>query len=80
MKFPFQWWEKHGSMFPTIEFFAYQILNIVGLQIKIEMIYFLAGILINLRTCLPSNNLDKLFFVNKIGSMTLGLVVNPFLV
>jgi len=37
-------------------------------------------ILINLRTCLPSNNLDKKKIVNKIGSVTLGLVVNPFLV
>ncbi len=71
IKCPFQWWEKHGFMFLTIGFFACQILNIVDSQIEIEMIFFLAGILINFRTCLPSNNLDKLFFVNKIGSMTL---------
>jgi hypothetical protein len=40
IKSPFQWWEKHGSMFPTIGFFACQILNIVGSQIEIGMISF----------------------------------------
>jgi hypothetical protein len=35
-----QWWEKNESMFPTIGFYARQILRIVGSQIEIERIFF----------------------------------------
>ncbi len=53
-------------MFPTIRFLAQQILRIVGSQIKIEMIFYLAGILTNLRRCcLQIENLEKLIYVNK---------------
>jgi hypothetical protein len=33
-------WAKHGSMFPIVAFLAHQILDIVGLQIKIKKIFF----------------------------------------
>jgi len=46
-----QWWGKHENMFPTIGFCARQILRIVGSQIKIERIFSLVQILINLRRC-----------------------------
>jgi hypothetical protein len=34
IKCPFQWWQKHEAMFPTIGFLAQLILGIVGLQIQ----------------------------------------------
>ncbi len=38
----------------------------MGSQITIEKIFYLVGILTNLKRChLSSNNLDKLLFVNK---------------
>ncbi len=37
-----QWWGKYGTMFPTIGFLAYQILNIVGSQIETKIIFFLS--------------------------------------
>jgi hypothetical protein len=42
-------WAKHGSMFPIVAFFAHQIFDIVGLQIKIKRIFSLVGILTNLK-------------------------------
>jgi hypothetical protein len=45
------WWEKHKAMFPTIGFFAHQILGMAGSQIKIERIFSLVGIFTNLRRC-----------------------------
>jgi hypothetical protein len=66
IKCPFQWWEKHENMFPTIKFHICQILGIVGSQIETERIFSLVGILINLRRCcLQSKNLEKLNFMNK---------------
>jgi hypothetical protein len=65
IKCPFQWWEKHETMFPTIGFLICQILRIVGSQIEIERIFSLAGILINLRRCLQSKKFKKLNFMNK---------------
>jgi hypothetical protein len=41
IKCPFEWWEKHESMFPTVGFLAYQIKKIVGSQIEIKKIYSL---------------------------------------
>jgi len=39
-KCPSEWWGKHESLFPTITFFAHQILfAIVGFQIEIEKIF-----------------------------------------
>jgi hypothetical protein len=35
IKCPLQWWEKHESMFPTIDFCARQTLGILGFQIEI---------------------------------------------
>jgi len=31
-----QWWGKYETMFPTIGFLAYQILNIVGHKLKLK--------------------------------------------
>jgi hypothetical protein len=60
IKKPLQWWGKHESKFPTISFFAKQILGIVGSQIETECIFSLAGILTSFRRCrLQSKNLDK---------------------
>jgi hypothetical protein len=42
---PFQWWEKHKSMFPTISFLAGQILGIMGSRIKTKRIFSLVDIL-----------------------------------
>jgi hypothetical protein len=53
-------------MFPIIRFLVQQILGIVRSQIEIEMIFYLVGILTNLRRCcLQIENLQKLIFVNK---------------
>jgi hypothetical protein len=41
IKCPFEWWEKHESVFPIVEFLAYQILKIVGSQIEIEKVFSL---------------------------------------
>jgi hypothetical protein len=66
IKCPLQWRQKHETMFSTIRFLAQQIFGIVGSQIEIEMIFYLARILINLRKCcLQIENLEKLIFVNK---------------
>jgi hypothetical protein len=65
IKHIFQWWEKYESMFLIVSFLACQILGIVGSQIEIEIIYFLIGILTNLKRCLQLQNLEKLIFVNK---------------
>ncbi len=40
IKCPFQWWEKHESMFLTIGFLACQILIIIDSQIKTKKIFF----------------------------------------
>jgi hypothetical protein len=44
IKCPFQWWQKRESMSRTIDFFAWQILGIVGSQIKTKMVFSLTGI------------------------------------
>jgi len=36
---PFEWLEKHESMFPTVGFLAYQIFKIVGSQIEINFFF-----------------------------------------
>jgi len=41
IKCPSDWWEKHESMFPIVGFLAYQILNIVGSQIEIFILFSL---------------------------------------
>jgi hypothetical protein len=56
IKYFLQWWGKHEAMFPTIVFFTCQILSIIGSQIEIERISFLAFILTNLKNyCSHSN-------------------------
>ncbi len=56
----------HKSLFPIVAFLAHWILVIFGSQITIERIFYLVGILTNLKRChLQSNNLDKLIFVSK---------------
>jgi hypothetical protein len=40
IKCPFQWWEKHESMFLTIGFLVCQILIIIDSQIKTKKIFF----------------------------------------
>ncbi len=51
IKCPLERWAKHKFLFPTVAFFARQILSIVGSQIEIERIVLLARILTNLRRC-----------------------------
>jgi hypothetical protein len=34
IKHPLEWWSKHQTMFPTIDFLVKQILRIVGSQIE----------------------------------------------
>jgi hypothetical protein len=71
----------HESLFLIVAFLAHWILVIVGSQIITEKIFYLVGILTNLKRCyLQSNNLDKLIFVSKIGLMILGRVVVHILV
>ncbi len=66
IKCPLQWWQKHESMFPIVDFLAQQILGFVGSQIKIEKTFVLISIFTNLRRCrLQSKNLEKLNFVSK---------------
>ncbi len=51
IKNPLHWSQKHESIFPIVSFFAWQILGIVGSQIKIK--YFsLTNIFMNHRRCL----------------------------
>jgi hypothetical protein len=49
IKCPLQWWEKHENMFPIIGFCVRQILEIVGSQIEIEIIFSLAKSLLILK-------------------------------
>jgi len=51
IKCPLPWREKHEAMFPIVGFLVRQNLRIVGCQIKIENIFSLAIILINLKRC-----------------------------
>jgi hypothetical protein len=46
-----RWWEKYEMLFLTIGSFIWQILGIVGSQIEIKRIFFIVGILINLKRC-----------------------------
>jgi hypothetical protein len=60
------WWKKHESIFPTIDFLTKKILGIVSSQIEIEIIFSLVGVSIDLRRCcLQSNNFEKLIFIRK---------------
>jgi hypothetical protein len=43
-------WKKHESMFPTIDFLAKQMLEIVSSQIEIERIFSLIDIFTNLKS------------------------------
>lgn len=62
----FSWWGKHEAMFPTIGFLACQILEIVGSQIMIKMIFSLTCIFTNLKRCrIQSCNLEIFIFVSK---------------
>jgi len=54
---------KNEAMFPRVRFLVRQILGIVGLQIKIEWIFSLVGILTNLRR--RRLQTEKMIFVNK---------------
>jgi len=55
---PFEWWEKHESLFLIFGFLARQILGIPRSQMKSKRIFSLAGILIHFRKCfLQCNNL-----------------------
>jgi hypothetical protein len=47
IKWFFQCWGKYETMFPTIGFLDYQILNIIGSQIETKIIFCLVGILTN---------------------------------
>jgi hypothetical protein len=67
IKSPLLWWEKQHSRFPIVGLLARQILGIVRSQVEMKRIFYLGGILTNLRTChLQSENLEKLnIFVSK---------------
>jgi len=60
IKCPLEWWQKHEAMFPIVRFLAQHILGIVGSEI--EMIFYLAEILTNLRRCLQIENFRKVDF------------------
>ncbi len=62
IKCPLEWWRKHEAMFPTVRFLGQQILGIVVSQIEIEMIFYLAEILTNLRRCLQIENFREVDF------------------
>jgi hypothetical protein len=49
-------------MFPTVRFLGQQILGIVVSQIEIEMIFYLAEILTNLRRCFQIENFREVDF------------------
>jgi hypothetical protein len=51
IKCPLERQAKYKSSFSTVEFFAHQILSIVGSQIETVRIFLLARILTNLRRC-----------------------------
>ncbi len=51
IKCPLQWWEKHESMFPIVDFYARQNLGIVGSKTEIEKIFSLIGILTSSKKC-----------------------------
>ncbi len=51
IKCPFQWWEKHETIFHTIGFLASEILKIVESQIETIRNFSLLGMCINLRKC-----------------------------
>jgi hypothetical protein len=59
IKCPFQWWEKHESMFPIVGFCARQILRIVRSQIKTKIIFSLAKMLTSLRDVY-----NQIFWIN----------------
>jgi len=66
IKCRFQWWAKHEAIFSILDFLVGQVLEIVGSQIEIEILFFLVGILTNLKRChLQSKTLERLIFVNK---------------
>jgi hypothetical protein len=68
IKWPFQWWEKHETMFPTFGFLACQISSIIGSQIETEIFFSLAGIFTSLkRCCLQSYNFKTLNFEQKLA-------------
>jgi len=41
VKYPFQWWAKHETMFPIVCFLAHQILGIVRSQIETKKNFYL---------------------------------------
>jgi len=47
IKCPLWWWEKHESMFPTVDFLTCKILSIIELQIETKRILSFDGILTN---------------------------------
>lgn len=60
------WVGKHEYLFPTITFFACQILGIMGSKIETKRIFSLIKEFTNLNRChLQLEYLDKLIFVNK---------------
>jgi hypothetical protein len=66
IKCPLEWWRKHETMFPTIDFLAGQMLGTVNSQIETNKKKFLVEIVTKFRRCrLHLNNFEKLIFVNK---------------
>jgi hypothetical protein len=51
IKCSLQWWQKHESMFPNVDFLAQQILGIIESQIETKKIFSLVSIFTNLRRC-----------------------------
>jgi hypothetical protein len=61
-----EWWRKHETMFPTIDFLARKMLRIVSSQIETNNFFFLVGFVTKFRICrLHLNNFERLIFVNK---------------
>ncbi len=63
---PLEWWRKHETMFPTIDFLARQMLGVVSSQIETNKKKFLVEFVTKFRRChLHLNNFERLIFVTK---------------
>ncbi len=63
---PLKWWKVHEVQFPVVRYLAHQNFGIVGSQIELKNIFFIARILIRLQKCqLGTQNLNKLVLISK---------------
>jgi hypothetical protein len=63
---PIKWWESNKDMFPMLISLARQRLGVAGTSVPSERLFSAAGNLITAkRSCLSSDNVDLLLFLNK---------------